>query len=290
MEPTVKITKNFPQGKEPTQPTKQVEIPEPQPSFEPTQQVQVATFPTNAISLPSKGLLYPENSILRQGYVEMKFMTAREENILTTESYIKQGIVIDKFLQSMLITKFNYDELLVGDKDALIVASRIYGYGEQYEVEVSTPSGKKQKVTINLEELENKPFDETLFLHGDNRFNYSFTNRVGTYNLEFKLLTIGDQKKIDEKLKRFKTAGSPDTQITTRLEQMILSVNGNADPNFIKMFISSDFLATDARKFREYVASIQPGVNMEVELTDEESGDSFRTSVTIGANFFWPDL
>lgn len=276
-EPTVKITKNNIVD----------ESVQAEPSF--IAQTQQATFPSNAIPLPSKGLLYPENSILRQGYVEMKFMTAREENILTTESYIKQGIVVDKFLQSMLITKFNYDDLLVGDKDALIIGSRIYGYGELYDVEVTAPSGRKQKVQVDLTTLENKEIDENTFSNG-NSFNYSFTNRLGTYSIEFKLLTIGDQRKIDEKLKKYKVAGSPDTQITTRLEQMILSVNGETEPSFIKMFIGNDFLANDARKFREYVASIQPGVNMEIECIDEETGDSFRNNITIGANFFWPDI
>lgn len=274
-EPIVKITQN------------QVPNTESQPI---TIQTQVATFPTNAIELPSKGLLYPPDSPLRQGYVEMKFMTAREENILTTESYIKLGIVIDKFLQSMLITKFNYDDLLVGDKDALIVASRIYGYGEKYEVEVNAPSGKKQKVEIDLNTLKNKEIDEALFATGENEFIYHYENRVGKYDIKFKLLTIGDQRKIDDKLKKYKTAGSPDTQITTRLEHLILSVNGESDPNFIKMFINNEFQAKDARQFRDYVAKMTPGVNMEIELVDEETNEPFRTNITIGANFFWPDI
>lgn len=259
-------------------------------SASPQVEIPKSTFPTNAVSLPSKGLLYDELSPLRQGMIEVKFMTAKEENILTTESYIKQGIVIDKFLQSMIISpKFNYDDLLIGDKDALIIASRIYGYGELYSVEVNAPSGKKQKVEINLEELESKEINEDLLVNG-NKFNYQFTSRLGSYNLEFKLLTVGDQKKIDEKLKKYRKADSPDLQITTRLQQMILSVNGNEDSTYIKLFIENEFMARDSRAFREYVASIQPGVNMEIELIDEETGDSFRTDITIGPNFFWPDI
>ena len=268
-ETTVKITKN---------------------NLEQPTETRQSTFPTNAIQLPSKGLLYPEDSPLRQGYVEMKFMTTREENILTTESYIKQGIVIDKFLQSMLITKFNYDDLLSGDKDALIIASRIYGYGEMYDVTVTTPSGKTQQLKIDLTTLENKPIDESLFENGVNEFNYHYENRVGKYDIKFKLLTIGDQKKIDEKLKKYKAAGSADTQITTRLEHLILSVNGESDPNFIRLFINNEFQARDARQFREYVSKLTPGVNMEIEVIDEDTGEPFRSTITVGPNFFWPDI
>jgi hypothetical protein len=248
-------------------------------------------FPNNIIALPSKGLLYEVVNPLSKGTVEMKFMTTKEENILTTESYIKQGVVIDKFLQSMVISpKFNYDSLLIGDKDALIVASRIYGYGEIYPIEVTTPSGKKQKVEINLEEIENKEVDESLFTTGENRFNYAVNGRNGKFEIEFKLLTVGDQKKIDERLKKYKTAGKEDRQISARLQQMITSVNGNSDANFIQVFVENDFLAKDSRAFRDYVSKLQPGPNMEIELTDEETGDSFRTQITIGPNFFWPDI
>lgn len=248
-------------------------------------------FPNNIIALPSKGLLYEVDNPLSKGTVEMKFMTTKEENILTTESYIKQGVVIDKFLQSMVISpKFNYDSLLIGDKDALIVASRIYGYGEIYPIEVTTPSGKKQKVEINLEEIENKEVDESLFTTGENRFNYTANGRNGKFEIEFKLLTVGDQKKIDERLKKYKTAGKEDRQISARLQQMITSVNGNSDANFIQVFVENDFLAKDSRAFRDYVSKLQPGPNMEIELSDEETGDSFRTQITIGPNFFWPDI
>lgn len=246
-------------------------------------------FPHNAVSLPSKGLVYELDNPLSKGLVEMKFMTTKEENILTTESYIKQGIVIDKFLQSVIISpKFNYDSLLIGDKDALILASRIYGYGEIYTIEVTTPSGNKQKVDINLEEVPNKELKEDLFKN-ENRFVYEYESRNQKYSIEFKLLTVGDQKRIDERLKKYKTIGKEDKQVTIRLEEMILSVNGNSDKNFITLFLENEFLAKDSRKFREYAASIQPGPIMEIEVIDEVTGEPFRTQITIRPDFFWPD-
>ncbi len=246
-------------------------------------------FPTNVVELPSKGRFYPEGHPLSAGTIEMKFMTAKEENILTTESYIKNGVVIDKFLQSMIIVpKFNYDDLLIGDRDGLMIASRVYGYGEIYPVEVTAPSGRKQKVDIDLTTLENKIVPDTVN-STENRFSWAFENRIGKYTIEFKLLTVGDDKIIQDKLKKYRAAGSADRQITTRLEQIILSVNGNSDPMYIKLFIENEFMANDSRKFREYVASITPGVNMEIELEDIDTGEPFRTSATIGPSFFWPD-
>lgn len=248
------------------------------------------TFPTNIVKLASNGVFYDTSNPLSQGFVEMKFMTAKEENILTTESYIRENVVIDKFLQSMVISpKFNYDSLLIGDRDALMLASRIYGYGEIYTIEVTTPSGNKQKVNINLEDIPFKEIDESLITKNENSFHYVFTNRLGTYDIEFKLLTVGDQKIIDSKLKKMKVAGREDKQITTRLEQIILSVNGNSDSNFIKLFIENDFLAKDSRQFREHISKINPGPNLDIEVVDEVTGDSFRTDITIGPQFFWPD-
>lgn len=254
-----------------------------------TEPPQKGIFPTNLIELPSMGVYYPEGHPLSSGTLEMKFMTAKEENILTTESYIKSGVVIDKFLQSMIVSpKFNYDDLLIGDRDGLMIASRIYGYGEIYPIEVTTPSGKKQKVDIDLTTLENKVIENQVEPH-QNRFSWTFENRVGKYTLEFKLLTVADDKAIQDKLKKYRAVGAADKQITTRLEQIITAVNGNSDSMFIKLFIENEFLANDSRKFREHVASITPGVNMEIELEDSDTGEPFRTSVAIGPSFFWPD-
>lgn len=245
-------------------------------------------YPSNIVRLPSKGLLYSPDNPLSQGTVEVKFMTAKEEDILTTESYIKEKVVLDKFFQSMIIgPKFDYDSLLLGDKDAIMVACRIYGYGPEYETTVTTPSGNKQKVLVNLEELENKEFDESLITPGENRFEFRLPN--SQKNIEFKLLTVSDQKQIDNILKR-KQLGKADKQVSARLKQMILSVDGNEDRSFIALFVENDLLSRDARSLREYVAKITPGVNMEIEVQDEETGEPFRTDIAIGLDFFWPDV
>ena len=90
-------------------------------------------LPTETIELPSKGLLYTSDNLLSSGTIEMKYMTAKEEDILTNQSYIQSGTVLDKLLQSLIVTKISYDDLLIGDKNAIMIAARILGYGKDYK-------------------------------------------------------------------------------------------------------------------------------------------------------------
>ena len=103
-------------------------------------------FPAEEVTLPSKGLLYPEDSPLRSGKIEMKYMTAREEDILTNQNYIKNGVAIDKLLQSLIVTPIDYKSLLVGDKNAILVAARVLGYGKDYTFEYN---GEEVTVDFN---------------------------------------------------------------------------------------------------------------------------------------------
>ena len=116
------------------------------------------SLPTEVVELPSKGLLYPEDSPLSKGTIEMKYMTAKEEDILTNQNFIKKGVVIDKLLQSLIVTEgVNYNELLIGDKNAIMVAARILSYGKDYEI-----TYKGEEYTADLSILENKDIDYSL--------------------------------------------------------------------------------------------------------------------------------
>lgn len=245
---------------------------------------KTAAYPTQIVNLPSRGLLYPEDNPLSLGYVEMKFMTAKEEDILTTESYINQGVVLDKLFQSLIVSKIDYDTLLVGDRDAIMIAARIYGYGETYETSLTTPSGDTQKVTVDLKDIPHKPYDETMCTRGTNSFTYKTSSGD---EIRFHLLTTSDQVQINKFLKKPKHGDQRDTQLTTRLFYMIDAINGNDDKKFIKMFIENDFRAIDSRKFREHIAKIQPGIDMEIEVVDEATGIPFRAQIAIGLDFFW---
>ena len=236
-------------------------------------------FPTEEIELPSKGLVYPKDNPLSSGKVEIKYMTAKEEDILTNQSYIQKGTVLDKLLQSLLVNKdIKTEDLFVGDKNALFVAARILGYGKEYKTKIA---GKDE--TIDLTELENKPIDKELFSKGNNRFTYKLEN-TGTV-LEFKLLNGHDEKKIERELAGLKKI-SPNTspELTTRLKHVILSVDGNEEKKDVREFVDNYFLARDARAFRQYVSDLSPDVDMTVSL---EGGEV--VTVPIGLNFFWPD-
>lgn len=253
------------------------------------QETKKQMFPTNVVELPSKGLLYPAHNPLSSGVVEIKYMTTKEEDILTTDNYAKAGVIIDKLLQSLIVTPINYDDLLLGDKNAIMVAARIYGYGPEYKTTVRTPAGNEQEVVVNLEELKHKEFNEP-DVRGENRFK--FTLPIDGNEIEFQLITVGLERRIDERLKKLRLSvkqGGRDKQMSTRLQYMITSIDGNSDPNFIRMFVD-EMKALDSLSLRKYIISVQPDILMSVEEVDQETLEPFRGDFAIGLDFFWPKL
>jgi hypothetical protein len=236
-------------------------------------------LPTEVIELPSKGLLYPEGSELAKGTLEMKYMTAKEEDILTNQSYIQKGTVLDKLMKSLIISKINYDELLIGDKNAIMVAARILGYGKDYSFSILG-----EDHTVDLSTLENKPLNEELFKDGEN--NFEFTLPHSGNKITFKLLTHKDEQNISrelEGLKKINKDNSP--ELTTRLKYLITSVEGKTESKDIREFVDNYLLARDSRALREYIKEIQP----DVDLTFFPTGESNRINIPIGVSFFWPD-
>ena len=239
-------------------------------------------LPTETVELPSKGLLYPEDSPLASGKIEMKYMTAKEEDILTNTNYINKGTVIDKLLQSLIVdSKVEYSELLAGDKNAIMIAARVLAYGKDYEFEYK---GKQQ--SVDLSTLENKPLHPAFeALKGENEFEFQLPN---TENLiTFKILRHKDDNAIDREiqgLQKLRKDSSPFA--STRYKHMITSVNGIRDQKDIREFVDNYFLAKDARAFREYYNLINPDINLEVQIDGEE--DVVNLPITL--NFFWPDL
>ena len=181
-------------------------------------------LPTETIELPSKGLLYTSDNPLSSGTIEMKYMTAKEEDILTNQSYIQSGTVLDKLLQSLIVTKISYDDLLIGDKNAIMIAARILGYGKDYAF---TYNG--EEVTVDLTTMKEKLLDESLITTP--RVNeFKFTLPHSGNEISFRLLTHGDDKKIEQELdglKKIDPKGNP--ELSTRLKHMILSINGNRE-------------------------------------------------------------
>ena len=242
-------------------------------------QVTTPKFPTEMVDLPSKGLLYPEDSPLRAGSIEMKYMTAREEDILTNSNYIQQGIVLDKLLESLIVTKINFKDLLVGDKNAILIASRILGYGQDYEFEVN---GRVYQVDLTT--LKDKELPSDVDYTKGNDFN--FTLPATKDEVTFKLLSHGDELEIDQELKGLKKInpnGSP--ELSTRLKYMITSVNNDRERKTIREFVDNQLLARDSRALRQEVKRISPDINLTIQ---GDGGEDI--AVPINLNFFWPDF
>jgi hypothetical protein len=237
-------------------------------------------LPTETIELPSKGLLYPEGSELAKGTIEMKYMTAKEEDILTNQSYIKNGTVLDKLLKSLIASPINYDELLIGDKNAIMVAARILGYGSEYSFDYLGESH-----TVDLSSIENKEIKEELFKNRANDFTFTLPKSKNT--VTFKLLTHKDEQNINrelEGLKKINKDASP--ELSTRLKYIITSVEGSRETKDIREFVDNYLLAQDSRALREYIREVQP----DVDLTFFPDGSSTRINIPVGVSFFWPDI
>ena len=238
------------------------------------------SFPTETVELPSKGLLYPETSPLSSGKVEMKYMTAKEEDILTNQSYISKGNVLDKLLESLIVTKdVDIKDLIVGDKNALFVAARVLGYGKDYSF---TINGEEH--VADLSQLENKYFDESTINKGVNEF--PFTLPHSGIDITYKLLTGHDEKNIEREIEGLKKINKESSsELSTRLKYMITSVGNDREAKTIRNFVDNNLLARDSRAFREHIHNTQPDVDLKHII---DSGE--EVAIPINLNFFWPDI
>lgn len=251
-------------------------------------------FPTEIVSLPSKGYFYPEDNALSSGKVRIKYMTAREEDILTSKNLINKGVVLDELLRSLIVDNgegksITMDDLLLGDKNSILISARILGYGANYEFEMSDPStGEKTKDSVDLNQLNTKEVNFKKHTKGVN--NFSFQLPVSERNIEFRILTHKDEKEIDielKKLKKFTKAGGIEPEITTRMKRAITSIDGDTDKGNINKFVDTEFLAQDARAFREYLGSVSPDVDMKYIYTSDD-GTETEVLVPMTVGFFWP--
>ena len=251
-------------------------------------------FPTEVVTLPSQGFFYPSDCSLKSGKVRIKYMTAKEEDILTSRNLITKGIVLDELLKSLIIDNgdgqaINMDEMLLGDKNAVLISARILGYGSTYDFEMTDPvSGEKTKDSIDLNMLSTKKVDFSK--HTENVNEFTFKLPISGKNVGFKLLTHKDEKEIDielKKLKKFTKAGGVEPEITTRMKRSITSVDGDSDRGEVNRFVDVEFLAQDARAFRDNLGSVSPDVDMKYMYISDD-GTETEVTVPMTVNFFWP--
>ena len=262
-------------------------------------QVSDYKFPTEIIELPSNGLVYPKDNPLSSGKIELKYMTAREEDILTTQSYIKDGSVLDRLFQALIISNgdglpIKYVDLVTGDKNAIMIASRILGYGKDYEVEIADPttSNITQKDIIDLTQFENKEYDgsgQTELNKNEYEFELPRSKRMVT----FQALTESKERKIKHQLEENKKArkklkDETSKDLTTRLKNMILSVDGEYDQKIITNFVDNELFAVDSKALRTHISEVTPDIDLTWEFVSDETGERRNMLLPMEAGFFWP--
>ena len=236
-------------------------------------------FPTEEVELPSKGLVYKKENPLSSGKIEIKYMTAKEEDILTNQAYIQKGNVLDKLIESLITNKdINYKDLILGDKNAVLVASRILGYGQNYKFEL-----KGEEHTVDLSEVKNKEIDESTFTQGENSFSFKLPHSGN--DITYKILNGHDESKIEAELRGIKKMDkNASPELSTRLKYLITSVNEDTETKKIREFVDNFLLARDSRSLREHIKNTQPDIDLTFDLECEG-----EVTVPKGINFFWPD-
>ena len=248
-------------------------------------------FPTEELSLPSKGLLYPKDSPLSSGKITVKYMTAKEEDILTSSNLIERGTVVDKLLESVIADpKVKLDDLLLGDKNALMVGTRALGYGKDYPFTIKDPdTGNDVDHNVDLTELKVKPFPEEEFSSGKNLFKFKLPN--SKVEIEFKLVTHKDEARVTSILKsteKISRVTGITNELTHRLKQQIVSVDGVSDKKVVNDFIDTKFLAMDSKAFRAHIKELTPDIDFDIEILSE-IGEPHTVTIPIGVQFFWPE-
>ena len=246
--------------------------------------------PVEQVPLPSRGITYPAESPMHgKESVSIRAMTAREEDILTSKALIKKGTVISELLRSCVVDNgFEPDVMLTGDRNALMVALRVTGYGVEYKVEVDCPAcGTRSKQEFNLAELPLKRLSINPVVEGSNLFETTLP--VTKKKIEFKFLTGKEEKEISQLQERRKKQGQKtDNLVTTRLTYSIASIDGITDRNKIQFFIRN-MPAKDSLFLRRFIDKHEPGIEMKSWMDCPNCLESSEVKLPLGATFFWPD-
>jgi len=247
-------------------------------------------IPFELVPLPSSGKVYHRDSSLHGvDAVEIRPMTAREEDILTSQALLKKGTVITELIKSCLVDRsVNVHDLLSGDRNALMVAIRVTGYGPEYNVEMECPEcGVKSPHAFDLGALPIKRLDIEPSIPGENIFEFLLP--YSKKSVKFKFMTGRDEEEIMQTAQKQKKIGlASDTTVTTNLLYSIVSVDGVEDrakiANFVKMMPARDSLA-----LRNYIKDNEPGIVMKQETSCGSCGHSEEVSMPLGVNFLWPN-
>lgn len=266
------------------------QAPPPPPQTRVAQQVGF-DIPVESVSLPSKGRLYAlDHPLANETEVEIRCMTAREEDLLTSRALIKNGTVMSKLLESCLMNKtIDPEDMLTGDRNALLIAIRVTGYGPEYTAKISCPECSEeheQEFTLNnlkIRDLGAKPVQPNINL-------FEYTLPLSGLQVQFKLLTGKDESelsKIAERTKKMKS--QVEKTVTSRLLYSIVAINGETDKQKIANVVNN-MRAGDARALRKYMGDIEPDVDMKQWSSCPSCGEESEVQIPLGISFFWPDF
>lgn len=248
-------------------------------------------FPTEIVPLPSKGLVYPIDHPLSTGQVEVRYMTAKDEDILTNQNYLKQGVALDKLYQTLVIGNgegqaVNMNDMIMGDRSAVMLASRVLGYGSEYSVTVTHPETLKEIVTeVDLNKLQPKSLDESLY---NNSREFNFTLPISKKEVVIRLLTVIEQKAIDRDIKAQDKAGIAVRNTTTILKHTIVNIDGETDKKYISDFIDNHLLARDSLLLRSHILDITPDYDLSITIDIPTENYLETIPLPIDTTFFWP--
>ena len=257
---------------------------------QPTQSTQTQKsfpFTTEIITLPSKGLVYPESNPLSKGEITIKLMTAKEEDIITNQNLIRKGLHLDKLLESVVVEPgVDINDLVLGDKNAILVSSRILAFGTDYDVTINDPADNEPvSVTVDLSKIKIKEVDD-LKLNRDNEYEFILP-RTKT-SIKFKLLTHGDEILIAKDIEASEKLTKQSNEITTRYRRIIIEVNGTRDFGYISNFVSNQLLAADSKALRKYISEITPDLDLTFEYESLMTGEKEALRIPFGVDFFYP--
>lgn len=246
------------------------------------------TFPTELIDLPSQGYFYSSDNPLSSGRIELKYMTAKEEDILTSQNLIKKGVVLDELLKALIINPaIKLEDILIGDKNAIFIAARRLAYGDKYPAKIKCQScAVESDVQINLAELHTKEFDFSKLKKGSNSF--SFTLPRSKKEVVYKLLTHIDEKRIAEELKAISKLSGASPEMTTRLKYMLVSIDGNTDRSVIKEFVDNELSSFDSLELRKHIRGNNPDMDMNFDFSCPSCAETARMQLPLAVDFFWP--
>jgi len=249
--------------------------------------------PTEFIELPSGGRFYdPNHPLHNQTSIEIKQMTAKEEDMLSSRTLLKNGVAIDRVLQSLVVDRaVNVDSLLVGDRNAIIIAARISGYGSEYTTTVACPQcATTQEHTFDLNVVDVQEEDTVNSLGVINNENGTFTTTLPKTRLQvdFRLLNGQDEKSMMSQIERDRKRKRPESTVTSQIRAMLVSVNGDSTPQAIDYLIEN-IPSLDSRHLRTCYKNTAPNIDLTQDFECGECGHEQEMEVPLTADFFWPD-